>query len=242
MYRLHMQGSAQAIERELWYDSLCIGNNRELLTAAPQHALLHEIQVSCHERQFSPLLHPCMQAACLPGRVRLSRDLSLSLSLSPLHVIIMLPRGCRQHVDVKQSKLSRHLRMHAVRAWGLFACILASCAILRKCKSTTSMALKLCSAASEAVKRVGNLADCVLVAADGSSYEVSKAVVAMHSNVLGCASNTALRMLHLPSLQLIWAAASMQDMRPVAVLDMQHGKPASALVADSSMRMYNGQD
>jgi hypothetical protein len=97
--------------------------------------------------------------------------------------------------------------MHAGQAWGLFACTLVGCAILRKCKSRASMAPKLCSAASEAIKRVGNLADCALVAADGSSYEVSKAVVAMHSNVLGCAS-TALRVLHLPHLQPVWAATS----------------------------------
>lgn len=98
--------------------------------------------------------------------------------------------------------------MHAVPAWGwLFTCAVAGCAILRKCKSTAPMALKLCSAASEAVKRVGSFADCALVAVDGSSYEVSKAVVAMHSNVLGCAG-TALRMLHLSTSQSMWKAAS----------------------------------
>ena len=134
--------------------------------------------------------------------------------------------------------------MHAVPAWGwLFTCTLAAgCAILRKCKPTAPMALKLCSAANQTMERMKKLADCALVAVDGSSYEVSKAVVAMHSIVLGCASNTALRMLHLLNSQPIWAAASLNHLHPVAVLDVQHCKRARALVADSIMRMYNGLD
>jgi hypothetical protein len=45
---------------------------------------------------------------------------------------------------------------------------------------------ELCSAAADAMKCVGDLADCTLVAADGSSYKVSKGLVAAHSRVLGC--------------------------------------------------------
>lgn len=43
---------------------------------------------------------------------------------------------------------------------------------------------QLCSAAAAAIARVGSLADCRLVAEDGSSCKVSKAVVAVHSSVL----------------------------------------------------------
>lgn len=53
----------------------------------------------------------------------------------------------------------------------------------------TSGAPELCSAAAAALAQVGGLADCTLVAEDGSTtYKVSKAVVALHSSVLGCAS------------------------------------------------------
>jgi hypothetical protein len=48
---------------------------------------------------------------------------------------------------------------------------------------------ELCSAAAAAVDYVGNLADCTLVAADGSSYKVSKGFIAAHSKVLGCVSS-----------------------------------------------------
>ena len=46
-------------------------------------------------------------------------------------------------------------------------------------------AAELCAAASATIARVGRLADCTLVAEDGSSYEVSKAIMAAHSGVLG---------------------------------------------------------
>jgi hypothetical protein len=49
---------------------------------------------------------------------------------------------------------------------------------------------ELCSAAAAAIARVGSLADCTLVAEDGSGYKVSKAIVALHSSVFGCASCT----------------------------------------------------
>jgi hypothetical protein len=47
---------------------------------------------------------------------------------------------------------------------------------------------ELCSAAADAMARVENLSDCTLVAADGSTYEVSKAIIGVHSAVLGCVS------------------------------------------------------
>jgi hypothetical protein len=47
-------------------------------------------------------------------------------------------------------------------------------------------AQKRYSAAADEVQRVGALADCTLVAADGSSYKVSKAITAVHSRRLGC--------------------------------------------------------
>lgn len=59
----------------------------------------------------------------------------------------------------------------------------------------------LCGAAAQVMERVADLADCTLVAADGSSYKMSKAVTAMHSLVLGCASEDLPHMLisHLPT-------------------------------------------
>ena len=56
---------------------------------------------------------------------------------------------------------------------------------------------QLCSVAAAAVARVGSLADCTLVAEDDSSYRVSKAVVAVHSSVLGWARWTC---------SFVWAA------------------------------------
>jgi hypothetical protein len=52
----------------------------------------------------------------------------------------------------------------------------------------------LCIAAIEAMKSVGNLADCWLMADDGSGHKVvvvkvSKAIMAAHSKVLGCESS-----------------------------------------------------
>lgn len=46
IHRFEMQGSAQATERELWYDSLCNESNRKPPTAAPQHALIRRSQLS----------------------------------------------------------------------------------------------------------------------------------------------------------------------------------------------------
>jgi hypothetical protein len=75
--------------------------------------------------------------------------------------------------------------MHPLAVWApVFACCLHR---LVKCRTNREMAVsKLCSAAADAVERVGTLADCTLVADDGSRYQVSKAVMALHSRVLGC--------------------------------------------------------
>jgi hypothetical protein len=50
------------------------------------------------------------------------------------------------------------------------------------------MAPALCREAADAMERVADTADCMLVAADGSTYMVSKAITALHSKVLGWAS------------------------------------------------------
>jgi 6,7-dimethyl-8-ribityllumazine synthase len=65
------------------------------------------------------------------------------------------------------------------------------CALGLQClaKYRRNMAQKLCSAATDAMERIGDTADdCTLVAMDGSTYRVSKAITALHSRVLGCAS------------------------------------------------------
>ena len=61
-------------------------------------------------------------------------------------------------------------------------------------------AVVLCAAATEALKSVGNLADCTLMYADGSGHKciaikVSKAIIAAHSKVLGYARYQSLHLL-----------------------------------------------
>jgi hypothetical protein len=58
---------------------------------------------------------------------------------------------------------------------------------------------EMCSAAADTMERTGYLADCTLLAADGSSYKISKAVMAVQSRVLGCANTVChLRKNHSP--------------------------------------------
>lgn len=49
----------------------------------------------------------------------------------------------------------------------------------------TSIASLLCPEALKCMARIGFLADCTVVTADGTEYAVSKALLAAHSEVLG---------------------------------------------------------